>query len=138
MWTSGRPHGTLQDRRDPSWDSIDGLWMQAGCYTSQLNAKRSRNTGDDKISLAQGKAENGTRIKCWPRSTKIDGASGTYRPMGAPGISASLPGLSRRLRDQMAVDKLDGKDVPKTKAPVAGPGCKRGRGSCARPARRKR
>ena len=58
---------------------------------------------------------------CRPR-TKTEGANGTYRPMGAPSISASSQVYARaRSRFKMAVDKLEGKDVPKLKLLSPGP-----------------
>ena len=82
---------------------------------------------DDKIKPCAGEGENGTRIQMLPASTKIDGASGTYRPMGAPGMSASSQVYPGAYAFKIAVDKLDGKDVPKLEAPVAGSGRERRR-----------
>ena len=56
-----------------------------------------------------------------PASTKIDGANGTYRPMGAPGMSASSQVKPGAYALKMAVDKLDGKDVEKAKLLSPGP-----------------
>ncbi len=102
------------------WSSIDGLWMQAGCMTA--NAMQSEaGIPDDKIRPCAGEGENGTRIQMLPASTKVEGASGTYRPMGAQGLSASSQVYPGAMAFKMAVDKLDGKDVPKMKLLSPGP-----------------
>ncbi|MDR3387242.1 MAG: sugar ABC transporter substrate-binding protein, partial [Rudaea sp.] len=94
------------------WSTIDGLWMQAGCYTG-FSMQNEAGIADDKLKPCAGEGSNGHRIQMLPVGTKVDGANGTYRPMGAPSISASsqiTPG-AKALR--MAVDKLDGKNVEK-------------------------
>ncbi len=94
------------------WDTIDGLWMQAGCYTA-FSMQNEAGIADDKLKPCAGEGSNGHRIQMLPVGTKVDGANGTYRPMGAQSISASsqiTPG-AKALR--MAVDKLDGKKVEK-------------------------
>jgi ribose transport system substrate-binding protein len=96
------------------WDSIDGLWMQAGCYTA-FSMQSESGVADDKLKPCAGEGTNGHRIQMFPASTKIEGANGTYRPMGAPSISASSQVYPGAVALKMAVDKLEGKEVPKLK-----------------------
>ena len=48
-----------------------------------------------------------------PVGTEVEGANGTYTPMGAPRISYASPPYSGALALKLAVEKLEGKDVPK-------------------------
>ena len=48
-----------------------------------------------------------------PAGTEVEGANGTYAPMGAPRISYASPPYSGALALKLAVEKLEGKDVPK-------------------------
>ncbi len=95
------------------WNTIDGIWMQAGCYTAFSMQSESGIT-DDKLKPCAGEGSNGHRIQMLPVGTKVDGANGTYRPMGAPSISASSQITPGAYALKIAVDKLDGKDAPKT------------------------
>src|SRR3954468_417055 len=47
------------------WDQIDGLWMQAGCYTANSMQSESGIT-DDKLRPCAGEASNGGRIQMLP------------------------------------------------------------------------
>ena len=96
------------------WDKIDGLWMQVGCMTAnsmQLEAK----VADTKTKPCAGEGSNGHRIQMLPVGTKVEGSNGTYRPVSATGISSSSQVYPGAIALRMAVDKLDGKDVPKLK-----------------------
>jgi len=95
------------------WDTIDGLWMQAGCYTA-ISMQSESGIPDDKIRPCAGEGSNGHRIQMLPVGTKVDGANGTYRPMGVPSISASSQITPGAYALRIAVDKLDGKDPQKT------------------------
>jgi len=53
------------------------------------------------------------RVQMLPASTEAEGANGTYRPMGAPRISYASPPYSGALALKLAVEKLEGKDIPK-------------------------
>jgi ribose transport system substrate-binding protein len=92
-----------------SWDKIDGLWMQVGCFTAasmQLDA----GIADDKIKPCAGESANGHRVQMLPPGTvKGDGA---YRSIGYRSISYGSPPYSGALALKLAVDKLDGKDFP--------------------------
>ena len=48
-----------------------------------------------------------------PAGTKVEGANGTYTPMGAPRISYASPPYSGGLALKLAVEHLEGKTIPK-------------------------
>jgi len=94
------------------WDKIDGLWLQVGCYTAnsmQLEAGISQ----DKLKPCAGEGANGGRIQMLPTGTVVEGANGTYMPLNAPRISYASPPYSGALALKLAVQKLEGKDIPK-------------------------
>ncbi len=95
-----------------SWDKIDGLLMQAGCYTAASMMKES-GIADDKLRPCGGEASNGGRLQMLPADTQVDGANGTYRPLGAQRLSSGSQNFSGALALKMIVDKLEGKDIPK-------------------------
>ena len=79
-----------------NWDQIDGLWMQVGCYTAntmQIEAGKK----PDQLKPCAGEGANGGRIQMLPAGTEVEGANGTYAPMGAPRISYASPPLCGRL-----------------------------------------
>jgi len=95
-----------------NWDQIDGLWMQVGCYTAnamQLEAGKK----ESELKPCAGEGANGGRIQMLPMGTEVEGANGAYRPMGAPRISYASPPYSGALALKLAVEKLEGKDIPK-------------------------
>lgn len=95
-----------------NWDSVDGLWMQVGCYTAnamQLEAGKS----PAQLLPCAGEGANGGRIQMLPMDAKVEGASSPYVPLNAPRISYASPPYSGGLALKLAVAKLDGKDVPK-------------------------
>jgi ABC-type sugar transport system, periplasmic component len=94
-----------------SWDEIDGLWMQAGCYTAN-SMQSEAGIPDDKLKPCAGEASNGGRIQMLPVDTEVEGANGTYRPMGAPRWSSGSQNFTGALAFKLAVDKLEGKDIP--------------------------
>ncbi len=95
-----------------NWDTIDGLWMQVGCYTANAMQLESGKTEKDLLPCA-GEGANGGRIQMLPMGTEVEGENGAYRPMGAPRISYASPPYSGGLALKLAVRKLDGGDVPK-------------------------
>lgn len=95
-----------------SWDDIDGLWMQVGCYTANAMQLEAGKTPEELIPCA-GEGANGGRIQMLPVGTEVEGASGPYAPLGAPRISYASPPYSGGLALKLAVEKLEGKDVPK-------------------------
>ncbi len=90
-----------------SWDKIDGLWMQVGCFTAasmQLDA----GIADDKIKPCAGESSNGHRVQMLPPGT-VKG-EGTYRSIGYRSISYGSPPYSGAMALKLAVAKLEGKD----------------------------
>ncbi len=96
-----------------NWDQIDGLWMQVGCYTAntmQIEAGKK----PDQLKPCAGEGANGGRIQMLPAGTEVEGANGTYMPMGAPRASPTLRlHIPADMRFKLAVQKLEGKDIPK-------------------------
>lgn len=93
------------------WDQIDGIWMQVGCYT--VNSMQSEaGIPDDKLRPCAGEASNGGRIQMLPVGTEVEGANGTYRPMGAPRWSSGSQNFTGALALKLALAKLEGKEIP--------------------------
>lgn len=101
------------------WSTIDGLWMQVGCYTA-ASMEKEAGIPDDKLKPCAGEGSNGHRIQMLPVGDKsVKGAHGTYRPMGEPSFSYASPPYSGALALKLAVDVLEGKKVPKfTRLPL--------------------
>lgn len=95
-----------------SWDDIDGLWMQVGCFTANSMQLEAGKAPEELLPCA-GEGSNGGRIQMLPVGTEVEGASSPYAPLGAPRISYASPPYSGALALKLAVDVLDGKDVPK-------------------------
>lgn len=93
------------------WDQIDGLWMQAGCYTAN-SMQSEAGIADDKLRPCAGEASNGGRIQMLPAGTEVEGASGTYRPMGAKRWSSGSQNFTGALALTLAVKKLEGGEIP--------------------------
>ncbi|MBN9023234.1 MAG: ABC transporter substrate-binding protein [Rhizobiales bacterium] len=93
------------------WDEIDGLWMQAGCFTAN-SMQSEAGIKDEDILPCAGEASNGGRIQMLPVGTEVEGGDGTYRPMGAKRWSSGSQNFTGALALKLAVDKLEGKDVP--------------------------
>lgn len=91
-----------------SWDDIDGMWIQVGCYTAAAMQDEA-GVPDDKKKPCAGEAPNGHRIQMLPADQKIDGTQGAYRPMGYPSISLASPPFEGPLALKYAVDILEGK-----------------------------
>jgi len=95
-----------------SWDEIDGLWMQVGCFTANAMQLESGKAPEELLPCA-GEGSNGGRIQMLPVGSEVEGASSPYAPMGAPRISYASPPYSGALALKLAVDIIEGKDVPK-------------------------
>lgn len=93
------------------WDDIDGLWMQVGCFTANAMQMESGIAADALLPCA-GEGSNGGRIQMLAADTEVEGAGGPYAPLGAPRISYASPPYSGALALKLAVDVLDGKEVP--------------------------
>jgi ribose transport system substrate-binding protein len=94
------------------WSTIDGLLMQAGCYTANSMQKEA-GIADDKLLPCGGEASNGGRVQMLPVGTVVDGANGTYRPMGARRMSSGSQNFSGALALKRMVAKLEGQDMPR-------------------------
>ncbi|HEY4165010.1 MAG TPA: sugar ABC transporter substrate-binding protein [Dongiaceae bacterium] len=95
-----------------SWDEINGLWMQVGCYTANSMELEAGKKPEQLLPCA-GEGSNGGRIQMLPAGSKVDGGDSPYTPMGAPRISYASPPYSGALALKLAVQKLEGKDIPK-------------------------
>lgn len=93
------------------WSDIDGLWMQVGCFTANAMQLEAGISAENLLPCA-GEGSNGGRIQMLPADTEVEGANAPYAPMGAPRISYASPPYSGALALKLAVDILDGKDVP--------------------------
>jgi len=94
-----------------SWDDIDGLWMQVGCFTANSMELEAGKKPEDLLPCA-GEGSNGGRIQMLPIGTKVEGGESPYAPLGAPRISYASPPYSGGYALKLAVQKLEGKDVP--------------------------
>jgi ribose transport system substrate-binding protein len=93
-----------------SWNDIDGLWMQVGCYTAaamQLEA----NIAADKIKPCAGESANGHRVQMLPPGA-LEG-EGAYKPLNYRSISYGSPPYSGALALKEAVAFLEGKKPEK-------------------------
>lgn len=95
-----------------NWDQISGLWMQAGCYTANAMQLEAGKTAEQLLPCA-GEGSNGGRIQMLAAGTEVEGAASPYAPLGAPRISYASPPYSGGLALKLAVQALEGKDVPK-------------------------
>jgi ribose transport system substrate-binding protein len=92
-----------------SWDKIDGLWMQVGCFTA-ASMQLEAGIADDKVKPCAGESSNGHRVQMLPPGT-VKG-DGSYRSIGYRSISYGSPPYSGALALKMAVGKLEGKEFP--------------------------
>lgn len=101
------------------WADINGLWMQVGCYTA-TSMEKEAGIQDDKLVPCAGEGANGHRIQMLKLGDKqVQGAQATYRPMSLSSISYASPPYSGALALKLAVEKLEGKTIPKfTKLPL--------------------
>ncbi len=95
-----------------SWDQINGLWTQVGCYTANAMQLESGKTPEQLLPCA-GEGSNGGRIQMLPVGTEVEGAASPYAPLGAQRISYASPPYSGALALKLAVAALEGQDVPK-------------------------
>ena len=94
-----------------NWDQIDGLWAQVGCFTlSSLQIEAG--IKPDQLKPCAGESENGSRIQMLPVGTEVEGMDGTYRPLGVKGITYAAMPFTGALALKLAVQALEGKDVP--------------------------
>ncbi len=86
--------------------------MQVGCYTA-ASLQDEAGIPDDKKKPCAGEGSNGHRIQMLPAGTEVEGANETYRPMGYPRISYASPPYSGALALKLAVEAIEGKEIPK-------------------------
>jgi ribose transport system substrate-binding protein len=94
------------------WKEIDGLWLQVGCFTAS-SMEDEAGIADAQKKPCAGEGSNGHRVEMLKTTNGVQGGHGTYRPMGYPSISYASPPYSGALALKLAVEKLDGKQVPK-------------------------
>lgn len=94
------------------WDDLSGLWMQVGCFTANAMQLEAGKKNEELLPCA-GEGANGGRIQMLPVGTEVEGANGPYAPLGAQRISYASPPYSGGLALKLAVQALDGADVPK-------------------------
>ncbi|MFE0753707.1 sugar ABC transporter substrate-binding protein [Inquilinus sp. NPDC058860] len=94
------------------WGQINGLWMQVGCYTANAMQLEAGKTPQELLPCA-GEGSNGGRVQMLPAGTEVEGATPPYAPLAAPRISYASPPYSGALALKLAVEALEGKDVPK-------------------------
>lgn len=93
------------------WSQINGLWMQVGCYTATSMEKQA-GISDQDLKPCAGEGSNGHRVQMLPANFQVEGAHGTYTPMGLPSISYASPPYSGALALKLAVEILEGQVVP--------------------------
>lgn len=96
-----------------SWNDINGLWMQVGCFTANSMQLEAGKKASELLPCA-GEGSNGGRIQMLPEGTEVEGAAPPYSPAGAQRISYASPPYSGALALKLAVEAIEGKDVPKT------------------------
>lgn len=96
-----------------SWGDINGLWMQVGCFTANSMQLEAGKKASELLPCA-GEGSNGGRIQMLPEGTEVEGAAAPYAPAGAQRISYASPPYSGALALKLAVEAIEGKDVPKT------------------------
>lgn len=93
------------------WDQIDGVWMQTACF--QANSLQDEaGIPDDKKKPCAGGGDNGFLVQLLPKDTEVPGADGTYRAMGANGISLDSPVYQAALALKRAVTALESDQKP--------------------------
>ena len=94
-----------------SWDDIDAVWVETGCYAA-VSMMKEAGIPDDKLKPCVDEGDNGGRVQMLPSGFKIDGAHGTYAPIGAPKWVATSGVYSGALAIKLAIEQLEGKKVP--------------------------
>jgi ribose transport system substrate-binding protein len=93
------------------WSQIDGLIVQAGCYTA-FSMQDEAGIPDAQKKPCAGEGSNGHRIQMLKNADGITGAHGTYRPMNVPSFSYASPPASGALALKLAVAAIAGKTFP--------------------------
>lgn len=94
------------------WGQIDGVLGQAGCYTV-FSMMDEAGIPDAEKKPCSGEGENGQRIQMLPLGTQgVEGANGTYRPMGVSGYSYASPPVSAGYAMKLAAKAIAGEEIP--------------------------
>jgi ribose transport system substrate-binding protein len=93
------------------WSQIDGVLVQAGCYTS-FAMQDEAGIPDAKKKPCAGEGANGHRIQMLKNADGVEGAHGAYRPMNVPSFSYASPPASGALALKLAVEAIGGKTFP--------------------------
>ncbi len=96
-----------------SWDDIDGLWLQVGCFTANAMQLEAGKKPEELLPCA-GEGSNGGRVQMLAADSQVEGAECPYCPLAAPRISYASPPYSGGLALKLAVAILEGKQVEKT------------------------
>jgi ribose transport system substrate-binding protein len=113
QWTqSGARNELTKILATHPWSEINGIWLETGCYTVASMQDEAGIHDDKKIPCA-GEGVNGHLLQMLPPGTAVDGANGTYRPMGYPSVSYDAKPYGGALAFKHAVEVLEGKDIPK-------------------------
>lgn len=94
-----------------SWNDIDGLWMQVGCYTA-ASMQFEAGIPPEKIKPCAGESANGHRVQMLPPNA-VEPAGDTYKAIGYRSISYGSPPYSGALALKEAVALLEKKKVEK-------------------------
>lgn len=94
-----------------SWDEVDGVWMQVGCFTAN-SLQLEAGIAETDLRPCAGEASNGGRVQMLPVEAQVDGANGHYRPVGAKRWSAGSGNFTGAYALKLAVQKLEGAEVP--------------------------
>jgi ribose transport system substrate-binding protein len=94
-----------------SWDEIDAVWAETGCYAA-VSMMKEAGVPDDKLRPCVDEGDNGGRVQMLPADYKLEGTNGNYQPMGAPKWVATSGVYSGALTLKLAIKQLEGENVP--------------------------
>ena len=78
-----------------TWDDIDGLWMQVGCFTANAMQLEAGKKPTELLPCA-GEGSNGGRIQMLPAGTEVEGGDCPYCADGRAAHLLCLAALFRR------------------------------------------
>lgn len=112
MWSQATARSELTKLTATTpWSDIDGIWTQTGCYAAG-SLQDEAGIPDDQKRPCSGEASNGDRIQMLKKGAPVEGATGTYRPMGYPGFTYAAPLYYGGLQLTRAVALLEGGPEP--------------------------
>lgn len=106
MWDESTARVRLQEfLATHTWDDIDGIVAQTGCYTiTQMQIEDKRYPGKPIIPCSSD-ASNGERLQMLPAASGVEGALGRRGLSRGAGLDAAAYGL------KIAIQALEGKKV---------------------------